>query len=249
VPLHGSFGAMAFFTRRRTIWIAATLALILAALFTLFKISKAACWQLIGTPICRVETSEKIIALTFDDGPTPLGLDAVLPVLQRYDAHATFFLIGQEMENHPGQAQRIVAAGDELGNHSYFHQRMIGLFPGTYEDEIRRTDALLRAAGEAHPRFFRPPNGKKLTGLPLAVAHTGYQTVTWDALDPMTDVSARAFADRTLARVRPGSIVVMHVMYAPGQVQRDALPLILEGLKARGYRAVTVGELLRHATR
>lgn len=233
-------------TRRRVTIAAIAVALILAALFTLFEISKAPCWQLIGTPLCKVDTREKLIALTFDDGPTPLGLDSVLPVLARYQAHATFFLVGQEMENHPGQARRIVAAGDELGNHSFYHQRMIGLFPGSYEAEIRRTDALLRAAGEAHPLFFRPPNGKKLTGLPIAVERAGYRTVTWDAEDPMTAASPRAFADGVMARVRPGSIVVMHVMYAPGQVQRDALPLILEGLKARGFRAVTVSELLRH---
>lgn len=236
-------------TRRRLTVAAIALTVILAALFALFEISKAPCWQLIGTPLCKVDTQEKLIALTFDDGPTPLGVDAVLPVLARYQAHATFFVVGQEMEWHPGQAQRLVAAGHELGNHSFYHQRMWGLFPGTYEAEIRRTDALLRAAGEAHPRFFRPPNGKKLTGLPIAVARAGYQTVTWDHEDPMTAPSARAFADMTLARVRPGSIVVMHVMYAPGQVQRDALPMILEGLTARGYRAVTVGELLRHQRR
>ncbi|MCW3849100.1 polysaccharide deacetylase family protein [Sphingomonas sp. LB-2] len=236
-----------FVTRRRAIAAAAILAVLLALLFVTFEISKAACWQLIGTPVCKVETDEKLIALTFDDGPTPLGVDAVLPVLERYGAHATFFLVGQEMEWHPGQAQRLVAAGHELGNHSFYHQRMWGLFPGSYEAEIRRTDALLRAAGQPNPHFFRPPNGKKLTGLPIAVARAGYTTVTWDYEDQMTGPSARAFADTTLARVKPGSIVVMHVMYKPGQVQRDALPLILEGLKARGYRVVTVGELLKHA--
>ena len=235
-----------FVTRRRAIIAASILVAILALLYATFAISKAACFQLIGTPLCKVDTGEKLIALTFDDGPTPLGVDAVLPVLAKYGAHATFFLVGAQMEDNPGQARRLHAAGHELGNHSYYHKRMWGLFPGTYEAEIRRTDALLRAAGEAHPRFFRPPNGKKLTGLPIAVARAGYITVTWDAEDPMTAESARAFADRTLARVQPGSIVVMHVMYKPGQVQRDALPLILEGLKARGYRAVTVGELLRH---
>jgi peptidoglycan/xylan/chitin deacetylase (PgdA/CDA1 family) len=235
-----------FVTRRRAIIAAAIFAMLLALLYAAFEVSRAPCWQLVGTPLCKVETPEKLIALTFDDGPTPLGVDAVLPVLDRYGAPGTFFLVGQQMEDNPGQAQRLHAAGHELGNHSFYHQRMWGLFPGTYEAEIRRTDALLRAAGEPHPVFFRPPNGKKLTGLPIAVERAGYRTVTWDAEDPMTDASARAFADRTLARVRPGSIVVMHVMYGTGQVQRDALPLILEGLKARGFRAVTVGELLKH---
>jgi peptidoglycan/xylan/chitin deacetylase (PgdA/CDA1 family) len=233
---------------RRWHWIAlGVLLFVLLAAAALFQISRAACFQLIGTPLCKVETSEKLIALTFDDGPTDLGVQAVLPVLQRYGAHATFFLIGQEIEAHPGLGRRLVAAGHELGNHSYSHKRMWGLFPGHYEDEIRRTDALLRGEGAANPHFFRPPNGKKLTGLPIAVERTGYRTVTWDHEDPMTAADPRTFADKTLARVQPGSIVVMHVMYSGGQVQRDALPLILEGLKARGYRAVTVSELLAHA--
>ncbi len=237
-----------FVTRRHAVFAGAILAGLLVALYALFLVSKAACWQLVGTPLCKVETSEKLVALTFDDGPTPLGVDAVLPVLQRHGARATFFLVGQEMEWHPGQARRLVAAGHELGNHSFSHQRMWGLFPGAYEQEIRRTDALLRAEGAPDPVFFRPPNGKKLTGLPIAVARTGYRTVTWDHEDPMSAPSARAFADGILARVRPGSIVVMHVMYRTGQVQRDALPLVLRGLKARGYRAVTVSELLRHGS-
>ena len=224
----------------------AAVALILILFYALFQISRAPCWQLVGTPICKVDTQEKLVALTFDDGPTPLGVDAALPVLARHRAHATFFLVGQEIERRPGLARRLLAAGHELGNHSYSHQRMWGLFPDAYEREIRRTDALLRAEGAQNPRFFRPPNGKKLIGLPIAVERTGYRTITWDHEDPMTAPSARAFADGVLARIRPGSIVVLHIMYRTGQVQRDALPLILEGIAARGYRAVTVGELLTH---
>lgn len=237
---------MAERSRRILLIAAATLAALLLLLLALFEISRTACWQLIGTPLCKVETQEKLVALTFDDGPTPLGVDAVLPVLQRHGAHATFFLVGQEMDRYPGQARRLLVAGHELANHSYSHKRMWGLFPGEYEREIRRTDALLRREGAVNPTFFRPPNGKKLTGLPIAVERAGYRTVTWDHEDPMTATSSRAFADGVLARVRPGSIVVMHVMYRTGQVQRDALPLVLEGLAARGYRAVTVSELLRH---
>jgi peptidoglycan/xylan/chitin deacetylase (PgdA/CDA1 family) len=227
----------------------AAVVLLLLLSYATYQISRAACFQLIGTPLCKVQTKEKLIALTFDDGPTPQGVDAVLPVLQRYDAHATFFLIGQEMALRPGLAHRLVQAGHELGNHSYSHKRMWGLFPDGYEDEIRRTDALLRAEGQSDPHLFRPPNGKKLTGLPIAVERTGYRTVTWDYEDPMTATTPQAFADIILARVRPGSIVVLHPMYRTSQVTRDALPIILEGLKARGYRAVTVSELLRHEGR
>lgn len=232
-------------SRRRLLLSGAGILLaLLLILYLLFEISRAPCWQLVGTLVCKVETQEKLVAITFDDGPTPHGVDAVLPVLARYGARSTFFLIGQEMERYPGQAHRLLAAGHELANHSYSHKRMWGLFPGAYEREIRQTDALLRREGAGHPLFFRPPNGKKLTGLPIAVERTGYRTITWDHEDPMTAASPRAFADGVLARVQPGSIVVMHLMYRTGQVQRDALPLILEGLRARGYRAVTVDELL-----
>lgn len=234
------------FTRRRLIAAAIATGLLLSLLLAAFQISKAACWQLIGTPVCQVATQEKLVALSFDDGPTPLGVDAVLPILAAHDARATFFLIGNDLARNPGQARRLLAAGHELGNHSYTHGRMWGLFPGGYEAEIRRTDALLRAEG-ATPAFFRPPYGKRLTGLPIAVNRTGYRTIMWTFEDPMTETDPRRYADTILSQIRPGAIVIMHVMYRSGQVARDALPLILEGLKARGYRAVTVGELLASA--
>ncbi|MES2442536.1 MAG: polysaccharide deacetylase family protein [Pseudomonadota bacterium] len=239
---------MRFLTRRRTLAAAAILAVLLAVLIALFAISKARCFQLIGTPICRVETSEKLVALTFDDGPDKTGVDAILPVLARYRAHATFFLIGRGIENAPGEAHRLLAAGHELGNHSYSHPRMWGLFPGAYEEEIRRTDALLRREG-ASPTLFRPPYGKRLTGLPIAVANTGYRMVTWDIEDPDASLDARGYADRVLEQVHPGAIILIHAMYPNRRTAREALPLILEGLKQRGYRAVTVSELLRHAAR
>jgi peptidoglycan/xylan/chitin deacetylase (PgdA/CDA1 family) len=232
------------FAKRHWLRIAlATLAGVLLVLYILFEISRATCFQLVGTPVCEIATQEKIVALSFDDGPTRAGVDAVLPILARYDARATFFLIGNDLANAPGEGGRLLAAGHELGNHSYTHGRMWGLFPGAYEDEIRRTDALLRREGAA-PRFFRPPYGKRLTGLPIAVERTGYRTIMWSFEDPMTETDPRAYADKMLAQVRPGAILIMHVMYKSGQTARDALPLILEGLKTRGYRAVTVGEAL-----
>lgn len=237
-----------FLERRWLRWSAAILVLALALVWTLFEISRATCFQLIGTPVCRVATQAKLVALSFDDGPTRAGVDAMLPILARHDTRATFFLVGRHLEQEPGQARRLLAAGHELGNHSYSHQRMWGLFAGGYEAEIRRTDALLRREGAA-PRFFRPPYGKRLTGLPIAVERTGYRTIMWSFEDPLTETDPRAYADQVLAQVEPGAVIVMHVMYRSGQAARDALPLILDGLKARGYRAVTVGELLRHEGR
>lgn len=231
--------------RRRWLIVGGTsVALLLVPLYLLFRISNATCFQLVGTPVCAVATQEKIVALSFDDGPTAHGVDAVLPVLARYRAQATFFLIGQDLERHPGHARRLLAAGHELGNHSYSHQRMWGLFADGYEAEIRRTDALLRREG-AVPAYFRPPYGKKLTGLPIAVERTAYRTIMWSFEDPMAETDPRAYADKMLAQVRPGAILILHVMYRSGGTARAALPLILEGLRVRGYRAVSVGALLQ----
>jgi peptidoglycan/xylan/chitin deacetylase (PgdA/CDA1 family) len=235
------------FTRRRLIVIAFVLAAALAIAATLFMVSKALCWQLVGQPICHVDTREKLVALTFDDGPTRDGVTYLLGQLKAHDAHATFFLIGGAVAEQPGEVRRIIAAGQEVGNHSYSHDRMWGFFPSPYETEIRRTDTLLRAEG-ATPTLFRPPYGKKLTGLPIAVERTGYRTVMWDIADPDEAKDARAYADRVLAQVRPGSIILIHAMYSSRAVARAAVPLILDGLAQRGYRAVTVSELLGHAS-
>ncbi|RHW17117.1 polysaccharide deacetylase [Sphingomonas gilva] len=236
---------MRLVTRRRLKW---ALVLVLAAAiigYALWQVGRARCFQLVGEITCRVQTSQKLVALSFDDGPTPQGVAALLPVLREHGARATFFLIGQEMERHPGLARRLAAAGHEIANHSYAHDRMLGLFPGAYAEELERTNRLLRAEGVNGLLLFRPPYGKKLTGLPIAVERAGLRMITWDVEDPPGSVSdPAAYADHIMRGVRPGSIILMHPMYASGRTAREALPLILTRLRAAGYRVVTVRELL-----
>jgi peptidoglycan-N-acetylglucosamine deacetylase len=213
----------------------------------LFLISKAPCFQLVGESVCRVETREKLVALTFDDGPTPLGVDAVLPVLEAESITATFFVVGEALVRNADLARRLAEGGHELGNHSFSHRRMLLRLPSTYKSEIARTDALLRASGETSPKVFRPPYGKRLIGLPLAVERAGYVTVMWDVGEaPETD--PEAYAASIVDRVRPGSIVLMHPMFDQADLMRTALPLIIRGLRARGYRMVTVSELMDAGT-
>ncbi|OYW45600.1 MAG: polysaccharide deacetylase [Sphingomonadales bacterium 32-68-7] len=233
--------------RARRILSSAALALVALVLLAVAtnRLSKARCFQLVGEVTCRVDTTERIVALTFDDGPTPEGVDSVLTTLDRYGAKATFFLIGQHLERSPGQAQRLLAAGHELGNHSFSHVRNIGHSREFYAAEIARTSALLRAAGQ-HPRYFRPPFGRRLIGLPLEVERSGLRMVTWDVEDqPERFTDPARFAEDILARVKPGSIILIHPMYRANETARAALPLVLEGLRQRGYRAVTVSELLK----
>ena len=115
-----------------------------------------------------------------------------------------------------------------------------------YDDEIMRTDALLRGAGVAAPSLFRPPYGKKLIGLPLALERHDYRMIMWDVEDPLRCADAAGIMRTRIVReARPGSIILMHIMYAGNRIAREALPLVVRGLEARGLRIVTVGELLR----
>lgn len=217
-----------------------TLATPVAAL-TVLEISKAECFSLTGRATCRVDTRQPWVAITFDDGPTPLGVDAVLPVLRRYHAKGTFFLIGQRVT--PELVQRIVADGHEIGNHSFHHIRMVLRPSAFYDEEIRATDEALTAAGAPVPTLFRPPYGKKLVGLPLAVKRSGKRMIMWDSGDP-PDRDPQVYARKVLQDVGPGSIILIHPMHRANTTERTALPLILDGLARRGLRTVTVSELL-----
>ena len=233
-------------TRRRLLLaIVSVLGLLLVVAVALWQVSRARCFVLVGAVTCRVETSAPLVALTFDDGPTQLGVNQILPELERHSVHATFFLTGREATQRPELVRAIVAAGHEVGNHSFSHVRMAMHSSAFYKDEIMRTDALLRGAGVPAPSLFRPPYGKKLIGLPLALARHHYRMIMWDVEDPLDAETPQAYADSVVREARPGSIILMHIMYSGDAIARAALPLVVRGLAARGLRIVTVGELLR----
>ncbi|HLL31082.1 MAG TPA: polysaccharide deacetylase family protein, partial [Allosphingosinicella sp.] len=228
---------------RRVRWIAAALILALATAAALWAISRARCLALVGEIVCRVETEKPMVALTFDDGPTEHGVAAVLAALRTGGARATFFLIGREVSERPHLVRRIVADGHEIANHSLTHRVMIGRSAGFYDTEIRETHRRIIAAGAPAPKLFRPPYGKKLWGLPAAVRRHGYTMVMIDVEEPEVE-DPRAYADRLVRDAKPGSILLIHLMYRANRTAREAVPLVIEGLHARGFRIVTVGELL-----
>jgi peptidoglycan/xylan/chitin deacetylase (PgdA/CDA1 family) len=228
-------------TRRR--WIAAGLAL-LVAIGGLFQLSRERCFSLILPSICRVETRDKVVALSFDDGPTDLGIATTLPLLKAAGARATFFVVGEQAAARPDLLRLLLASGMELGNHSWSHRRMVAITPAFAAAEIDRTAAAIRAAGGNDHRLFRAPYGKKLLVLPYTLKHRGYRLVMADLVDPVGTATPQAFADAMLAQVKPGSILLIHPMFTANEQGRQALPLVLTGLKARGFEIVTVGELL-----
>lgn len=212
-----------------------------------WEVSRSRTFQFFGGLVTRVDTGEPVVALTFDDGPTPAGTDAILPLLDSLRVPATFFVTGRELAAHPALGHRLVAAGHALGNHSYSHQRMVLRSPSFVRREVERTDRLIRAAGWRGAISFRPPYGKRLLVLPWFLHRTGRTTVLWDVepdSDPAVGPSAEEIAADAVRRVRPGSIVLLHVMYQSRAESRRAVPLIVDGLRARGYRFVTVPRLL-----
>jgi peptidoglycan-N-acetylglucosamine deacetylase len=207
-------------------------------------------FQFFGEIVPRVETSERVVALTFDDGPSPAHTKRVLSLLERERAKATFFLIGSELARHAELGRRILAAGHELGNHSFSHPRMVGQSLRQVREEVETTDRLLREAGAQGPIHFRPPFGKKLLVLPYYLGRTGRKAILWD-VEPETypEVAgdARRIVRHVLERTRPGSILLLHPMSDVREPSREALPGIIRGLRERSYRFVTVSELLRSA--
>ncbi|SCX88665.1 polysaccharide deacetylase family protein [Rhizobium sp. NFACC06-2] len=236
-------------TTKRAVSLFLVLAVLATALVGLHFFSKSRTTQLFGGIIARVETTRPMVALTFDDGPSVRFTPDVLAILRERGVKATFFLTGQETEENLPQARMIVSDGHQIGNHSYTHSNMMLMGPARIGDEIERTDAAIRAAGYGSEIMFRPPYGKKLLTLPWYLSRHGRKTIMWDVEpESFPDVAedAAAFARHVIERTGNGSIIIMHVMYRSREVSRQALPLIIDGLRQRGFEFVTVSQLLEN---
>jgi peptidoglycan/xylan/chitin deacetylase (PgdA/CDA1 family) len=203
-------------------------------------------WQRPGDELAAqvanyVRTREKVVALTFDDGPHPLTTALLLDTLRRHRACATFFVVGTKAEEAPDLLRRMKADGDEVGNHTYTHDNLDHLTEGEIEREIQYADHAIEAATDERPRFVRPPGGEYDLRSVSVFARMRRTFALWsvnpgDWMKPPPE----KITHLVLSQVRPGSIVLMHDD-ALQTVQ--ALPAILDGLKAKGYRFVTVNDL------
>ncbi len=186
------------------------------------------------------------VALTFDDGPHPKSRPLILDTLKRYGVHATFFDVGANMERHPDLVQRTLAEGHETANHSDHHLYLTELSSAERRREINDPDIGFFSITAHHLKLLRPP-GMRYNATVLADARNlGYVTVSYttaakdaDASDP---APAEVIAERTLGRVENGSILLLHDYPSTA----EALPAILEALQKRGFRCVTIPEMLDH---
>jgi peptidoglycan/xylan/chitin deacetylase (PgdA/CDA1 family) len=197
--------------------------------------------------------TEKAVALTFDDGPSPIYTPQIKALLKQYQAHGTFFVMGHKVEQYPRLIQALLQDGNEVGNHSFSHLRMTEADQRSRERELERTAVDLDLLGcPRSPRLFRPPYSAYDDRLQAYLAHTHRRLVLW-SLDSgdWRGLPAPAIVDNVLTRVRNGAIIIFHDSDENARADRHptvaALRTILPALKAAGYRMVTVSELLhRH---
>lgn len=218
---------------------------VLTSCYSIFQISKSRTFQFFGEIVPRVETNEKIVALTFDDGPTAYTQD-VLTTLKEKDTKATFFVIGSELQKNPEIGKAIALAGHELGNHTYSHQRMWFKSQSFIADEIEKTNTLIRETGYKGDIHFRPPYSKKIVGLPWYLQQHDIKTIMVD-VEPDTYGSDTDFlVTYTLENTKPGSIILLHPFCETCSVQREAISKIIVALHTKGYQFVTVSQLLTY---
>lgn len=233
--------------KKRLKYLAIFVFLFILGFYIFWQVSKSRTFQLMGEIVPRVETSQKVVALTFDDGPTVEGTAEVLSILKQENIKATFFLIGAEIEKNPEQVKQIIAVGHEIGNHSYTHERMVFKTPSFIQHEIDATDRLIREAGYTGEIHFRSPFGKKFLLLPYYLSKRGKKNIMWD-VEPETypeiDGNAEKITDYVLGHTKPGSIILLHVMYPTRKESMKAVSGIIKGLKEQGFEFKTVSELL-----
>jgi len=192
------------------------------------------------------------IALTFDDGPNEPYTSDVLSILKQYRIKATFFVIGQNARRYPETCQRIVAAGNVIGNHSYHHRKSLCLRRGkTVARDIKLAHQAIYECTGLEPKLFRPPHGFRTPWLMRTVRNLGYTVVTWDNMtsDWNAEKSGDEIIRAILRRAKAGGVIVLHdgrdtrLNYDRSHMLQ-ALPFVIETLMERGFEFVTIPELL-----
>jgi peptidoglycan/xylan/chitin deacetylase (PgdA/CDA1 family) len=205
-----------------------------------------------GKVYSKIATSDKVIALTFDDGPNEPYTSQILSILEKDDVQATFFLIGQNVELYPDVARRMVADGDVIGNHSFSHNANHALSFSYYKD-IEKAEQIIAEVTSVNPSLYRPPHGRKSPWELGSVERLGYKEILWNiSTNELSKHTPEFLADQIVKKSKPGGIIDIHDGYgtlhntpkADKSQTVEMLPLILDRLHAEGYTFVTVAQLL-----
>ena len=204
----------------------------------------ASCAPAQSTPVTSLATSSKVVALSFDGGPSPYT-PQVLDVLRHFGATATFFVQGQYLTDRSRVLGRMLVSGNEIANGTWSGSHAASITDAQLERELRQTNAEIEAAVPFRPCLARPPYRENVSRLDRIASSLDLTTALW-SVDPrdfsLTD--PKKIAQRVVSQVRPGSIVILHDGGSDRWATVQALPLILRVLDARGYKVMSVSRLL-----
>ena len=197
----------------------------------------------VGVTHSRGLTTQPYIAMTYDDGPHRNNTPRLLDILRLRNIKATFYVIGRNVDMYPHLTRRIVAEGHEVGNHTYTHRNLKPLSDAQVISEMTRARTAIARATGVQPRTMRPPYGALYQRQrEMIMQKFGYPTIMW-AVDPRDwqRPGVSVVKSRILAGTSNGSIVLAHDLHAPTV---EAMPATLDGLLAKGFKFVTVSQLL-----
>jgi len=219
---------------------------ILAVAIALLRVSFAGEGGNVSEKIYRNDSAGNVVALSFDDGPDPKYTVPILNILSDNNARATFFVVGSAAEKHPEIVFDIIKNGHEVANHTWSHPEMNNISNDQLMAEVNSTNTLINRLTGNQNTFFRPPKGIIKPESFKMLSDAGFITILWSiGIENSKAATPELMAQRVLENIKPGDIILLH----DGRLDRtktvQALPILLKGLKQKGYRAITVGELLR----
>ncbi len=191
--------------------------------------------------------TEKYAALTFDDGPHPVYTAIILKILYENDARATFFAVGENAERYPELLRAEYDLGHDIGNHTYSHLKMTEKNAGKIAEDIKRADKVIYDILGFTPSLFRPPERKHGEYLDSLIKKMKKTEVFWtvDTRD-WAHTEKEKIAENIKANIKDGAVILFHDYVSPPSPTPEVLSEILPYLKAKGYKFVTVTELMTH---
>lgn len=194
--------------------------------------------------LCRAESADKVVALTFDDGPDADSTPRVLDLLKRYDVRATFFVVGEQARQNPELIHRMVAEGHTVAGHSYYHLPQSTLWSSQrYTEELFRCNDVVARLTGLRMRLYRPPFGVTNPPIARAVKNLGLIPVGWSvrSLDTITKNRDRV-VDRVMRGLRGGDVILLHDRLENSE---ELLEKLLTALRTQHYTTATVDELFK----
>lgn len=218
--------------------------ILLGLLIATFQYSRSWKHGFILQPLYTLPTNEKVVALTFDDGPSELRTPLLLDLLKKHEVKATFFMLGENIEKYKNIAQRVYDEGHLIGNHSFDHPRLILKSPDFMSKQIVSTDNLIQDLGQTQVQYFRPPYSSKYVVLPWVLKNMKKTLVT-GTYDPPSEYiepyDAQKVAQEVIENAQAGSIIFLHDGKNKDQEAFvTSVDLMISALKSEGYTFVTV---------